>query len=59
MVNDLTHNFIIVGLDNSVLSYFESSFNDKYFDIHEVVKKLEAFQGSRMDNAEITISTYS
>jgi hypothetical protein len=59
MVNDLTHNFVIVGLDNSILNSFDSSFHEKYFDIHEVINKLENFQGSKMDNAEKTILTYS
>ncbi len=59
MVNDLVHNFIIVGLENSVLDTFKSSFHERYFDIHEVISRLEAFQGGRMDGAEQTVQAYS
>jgi hypothetical protein len=59
MVNDLTHNLIIVGLEGSALDAFKASFHERYFDIHEVIRKLEAFQGGRMDGAEQVIKTYS
>jgi hypothetical protein len=58
MLNDLTHNIIIVGLDDIVLDAFKSSFHGKYFDIHEVIRKLETFQGGKMDNAGQVIKTY-
>lgn len=59
MVNDLTHNIIIVGLDDSILDSFKSNFHEKYFDICKVVENLEAFHGGKMDNAERAIATYS
>jgi hypothetical protein len=59
MVNDLTHNVIIVGLESSVLDVFKSSFHERYFNIHEVIHRLEAFQGGRMDGAEQVIKAYS
>jgi hypothetical protein len=59
MVNDLTHDIVIVGLKTSVQTAFESAFSGKYFTIQGVVQKLEEFQGAAMDNAEQCIQAYS
>lgn len=59
MVHDIVHNFVIVGLEDSVVETFKSSFHGLCFDIREVISKLEAFQGATMDGTERVISTYS
>lgn len=58
MVSDLTHNIIIVGLDESAVPSFESSFADQYYDIRQVIANLEAAQGAKMDDATSLIARY-
>ena len=58
MVHDLTHNLIIVGIEDEAYSHFKTSFS-KSFDIHGAIKQLELSQGATMDNTQPVIATYS
>jgi hypothetical protein len=58
MVNDLTHDLIIVGLESSVLEAFQASFQGQFFDIHGAIGQLEESQGAKMDRAKAAIATY-
>jgi|GEM_PF-3632332 hypothetical protein len=59
MVGDLTHDILIVGLDDAVKEDFLEVFGNEAGDIDSVVNRLETFQGALLDNKERVVQMYS
>jgi hypothetical protein len=64
MASDLTHNIVIVGLEAKAVESFQTAFDGNYFDIHEVIRRLEEFMSvlskdkATMDSTESLIQRY-